>query len=197
MTLSRSHHPARFLALWVLANLTGGFLAGFLEENGLQFMATLVLTGAIIGTAQWIVLRNRGGFRWWPLISAMGWILSTLGTSLFQGLYRPAIEFLWNQVGLWEVFWINLFSQPLWILGMAIAQSLVLGSSRAAGVWLLASLVGAAANGVVSALLCRAWCPALPAALVGIVNGLGWATYGIVTGMAAIKLLGHSPTEKE
>lgn len=195
--------PVRFLFFWVLANLIGGFLAGFLEANGLQFMATLVLTGAIVGTAQGLVLRPWGGFRWWPVASAIGWVVSTFSSSLLQGLYRPAVDFLWHRVGLWEVFWINLITQPLWVLAMAIAQGVILRhrASRSvppkwncpAGVWILASLVGAVGHGAVSATLCAAWCPALPSTFVGIVNGLGWATYGLVTGIVVIKLLGPSP----
>lgn len=198
--------PVRFLFLWVLANLIGGFLAGFLEDNGLQFMATLVLTGAIVGTAQWLVLRPWGGFRWWPVASAIGWIVGTFSASLLQGLYRPAVDFLWHQVGLWEVFWINLIAQPLWVLTMAIAQGIILrrralrrvppASNRPVGVWILASLAGAVGHGAVSASLCAAWCPALPSALVGIVNGLGWATYGLITGLVVIKLPGPGPHQE-
>ncbi len=38
----------KFIALWMIANATGGFLVGFLEGNGLQFTATIGLTGAIL-----------------------------------------------------------------------------------------------------------------------------------------------------
>lgn len=197
ITLSRRSRPARFLAVWVLANLVGGFITGFLESNGLQFMATLVLTGAIVGTLQWLVLRPWGGFRWWPLASTIGWIVSTLINSLSDPLTDPIVTFLWNQVGLWEVFWLNVVNQPLWILGMAIAQALVLRQrGRPVKQWLLASLVGAASQGAVSASLCAAFCQALPLWLVGIVNGLGWATYGLVTGFVAHQFTGQNPSEE-
>lgn len=197
MTLSKPSHPARFLTVWVLANLVGGFIAGFLENNGLQFMATLVLTGAIVGTCQWLVLRNWGGFRWWPIASAIGWIVSTMISSLSYPLTDPVVAFLWNRVGLWEVFWVNLVNQPLWVLGMAIAQALVLRQrGRPAQLWILASLVGAALHGAVSASLCAAFCQALPLWLVGIVNGLGWATYGLVTGIVALQFTGRPPSEE-
>lgn len=178
-----------------MANLAGGFIVGFLENNGLQFMATLVLTGAIVGTMQWFVLRNWGRFRGWPLASSIGWIISTVLNRLINSLTEPLANFLWHQAGLWEVFWINLINQPLWILGMAIAQSVFLARRGAVGLWILASLIGAAANGAVSASLCAVWCQELPTALVGIVNGLGWATYGVVTGLAAIKLWVNPPRE--
>jgi hypothetical protein len=174
----------------------GGFIAGFLENNGLQFMAPLVLTGAIVGTSQWLVLRHWSGFRWWPLASAIGWIISTLINSLSYPLTNPVVQFLGEHVGLWEVFWLNVIDQPLWILGMAIAQALVLRQrGRPAKLWMLASLVGAALQGAISASLCAAFCQVLPVWLVGIVNGLGWATYGLVTGLVALQFRGTPPKE--
>jgi len=39
----------RFLILWMLANFLGGYLVSFLENNGLQFAATIFLTSFIMG----------------------------------------------------------------------------------------------------------------------------------------------------
>ena len=94
--LSWRSHPARFLTLWVLANLAGGCLIGFLENNGLQFMATLILSGAIIGSFQWLLLRRLGGFRWWPIASALGWIAAAYLDMGIRWLYVPLL----NQIGL-------------------------------------------------------------------------------------------------
>ncbi|MGG6295167.1 hypothetical protein ACQ4M4_12310 [Leptolyngbya sp. AN02str] len=182
-------HPAQWLAAWVGANFVGGFLVGFLENHGLQFAATLILTGAILGSAQWMVFCSTRRFRWWPLASAVGWIASTLLLAASQGLYRPAVDALWQQFGLWEVFWLNLVTGPLMVFGMAIAQSLVLQlRSYGTWAWILTSVLGGMAQGGVSAGLCAAACPWLPSWLVGIVSGCGWAAYGFITGLALIKL---------
>ena len=186
----------RFLGLWVGANFLGGFVVGLLENNGLQFMATLVLTGAIVGTAQWLVLKPQGGLRWWPLASALGWIVSTLTVAALGGVYQPVADLLWQSFGLWEVFWLNLVREPLAVAGMALAQGWLLqrhgrfAPGQAAPTlwgWLLVSLLGAALQGAVSASLCAALCPILSPLLVGLVHGLGWATYGLVTGIWLIR----------
>lgn len=188
-TIASGAPSARFLAAWVGANLVGGFVVGYLENNGLQFMATLILTGAILGSLQWCVLRlvlSRGsGLRWWPLASALGWIASTLLTTLMQGLYTPVVDGLWQTFGLWEVFWLSLVAEPLMILGMAIAQGLILRRrGLSLGSWVLVSLVGGALQGAASAAVCAGYCPILPPLWTGgIVYGFGWAVYGLVTGL--------------
>ncbi|MEO1069536.1 MAG: hypothetical protein AAFW95_10515 [Cyanobacteria bacterium J06638_6] len=192
--MTRSRHPIRLLSAWVLANLIGGFVVGFLENNGFQFMATLIWSGAIVGSFQWLVLRGQGQFGWWPMASATGWIVSTLVTSRADGFYRPLVEGLWSWLGGWEVLWLNVITEPMNILGMAIAQSLMLKPrGRSTGIWILASLVGAGVQGGVSATLCANFCAVLPTTLVGIVHGLGWAAYGVVTGVAAIYVLKPQP----
>ncbi|MEL6129259.1 MAG: hypothetical protein AAFR30_05035 [Cyanobacteria bacterium J06628_4] len=45
----------KFLLVWIIANSIGGFPIDFLENNGAQFIATLLLSGAIIGSMQWAV----------------------------------------------------------------------------------------------------------------------------------------------
>jgi hypothetical protein len=195
--------PLRFLIVWIGANLLGGFIVGLLENNGLQFMATLILTGAIVGSLQWVVLRKTGsGFRWWPVASAIGWIVGTLVVSGSYALFPPISDGLRNQFGLWEVFWLNLVTTPISVLAMALAQSLILsGKSRSAGVavgsWLLASIIGGAMLGAVSAALCAAFCQALPSVLVGLVDSLGWAVYGLVTGLSWLWLSGRDPEMSE
>jgi hypothetical protein len=174
----------RFLGLWVSANFGGGFVVGLLENNGLQFMATLMLTGAVVGTAQWWVLKSRGGFRGWPLASTLGWIISTLAVVALGGVYQPVVDLLWQSFGLWEVFWLNLVREPLAVAGMALAQGWILQRhGRTPWGWLLVSLLGAALQGAVSATLCALLCQNLPRLLVGLVNGFGWAVYGLATGL--------------
>ncbi|MGF1515287.1 MAG: hypothetical protein ACFB5Z_16525 [Elainellaceae cyanobacterium] len=182
--------PAKFLVLWTAANLLGGFIVGFLENNGLQFMATLVLAGAIAGACQWLVLRYAGyRLRWWAIASALGWIVGTFVRAFSQALYGPIATALYQQFGLWEGFWLNLLAAPITVLGMAVAQSILLGrGGRWTGGWLLASLLGGVALGVVGAGLCAAFCPSLSRSAVGIVDGLGWAGYGVITGVGWLML---------
>lgn len=186
----------RFLGLWVGANLVGGFVIGLLENNGLQFMATLALTGAILGTAQWMVLKPWGSLGWWPLASALGWIASTLAVTALGGIYRPVANLLWQTFGLWEVFWLSLVREPLVVAGMALAQGWLLQRQGRVSAWqaaptlwgwLWVSLLGGALQGAASAALCAALCPVLPSLMVGLVNGLGWAAYGLATGIWLIR----------
>lgn len=196
--------PLAILVAWVMAHFLGGFILGYLENNGGQFVATLFLSGAIIGSLQWAVLRGIGnrGRRWylWPVVSCLGWLVGTLlVVSLTLPVNYGVIE-LWRRFGLWEVFWLNVLNQPLWITVMAIAQGSMLSFStpcrwRTIGYWLLASGLGAALNGAVGATLCRAYCQVWPQAAVGIVPGLGWATYAAVTGIALCRLLQRRKAE--
>ncbi|MFG6094137.1 hypothetical protein SPB21_02755 [Leptothoe sp. ISB3NOV94-8A] len=187
-----------FLA-WIFANAIGGFLIGFLENNGAQFMATLFLSGAIIGSLQWLTFRlmHLQGGRWtlWPVASALGWIASTLLSILLSMLLVSLTSIVTSSTAeaiAWEEFWQNLLMNPsIWIWGMAIAQGMILSYHarqrwRILGVWLLASCLGAALNGAVSAILCRSVCQALPSSLIGLVDGKGWAVYGVITGFALL-----------
>ena len=197
--LSRRSHPIRFLTLWVLANLAGGYLVGFLENNGFQFMATLILSGAIIGSFQWLLLRRLGGFRWWPIASALGWIAAVYLDMGIRWLYVPLL----NQIGLSpsdEGFLLNLgLSRSVWISGMAIAQGVAVRPQRCrwTGVWLLSSLLGGAVATLLSRGLCATFCAALPPSLVGLVAGAGWAAYGLITGLVWLFLSGRHSDRQE
>ncbi|MEO1181312.1 MAG: hypothetical protein AAFX51_10765 [Cyanobacteria bacterium J06636_28] len=195
----------KFLLVWIIANSIGGFLIDFLENNGAQFIATLLLSGAIIGSMQWAVFIWVGlkGLKWllWPTASAMGWIIST-ALSSFHIRLDSLTETLASQVGLWEVFWLNLLLQPTWIIGMAIFQGLILGyrtrrRGRVLGVWLAASCLGAAIHGATSAALCRQFCWTLPRPLLGIIEAKGWAVYSIITGLALLWILNQMLTNDQ
>ncbi len=80
-------------------------------------------------------------------------------------------------------------------MGMAIAQTFVFDhqprltrpSTRPfANLWLLASLVGGAAQVMLGRLSCAAMCQSLPSVLVGLPAGIGWGGYGLVTGLALL-----------
>ena len=194
MTLWRTKKTKLFLA-WILANAIGGFLVGFLESNGAQFLATLFLSGAILGTSQWLIFRalNARGLRWilWPVISALGWIVGVM----LSILAMPTVDaiLLPIQDSFWKLFWTNLINGPMFISCMAIAQGIVLSYHarhrlRAIGVWLLASCTGAALNGAIGVILCRSICQIRPIGL-GLVDSKGWGLYGIITGIALLWVL--------
>ncbi|MEM1253926.1 MAG: hypothetical protein AAGI69_15965 [Cyanobacteria bacterium P01_H01_bin.21] len=183
-----------FLA-WIFANAIGGFLVGFLESNGAQFLATLFLSGAILGTSQWLIFRwlNAKSLRWtlWPVVSALGWIVGVMLSLLVSPI--KDVVLLPLQDSAWELFWINLINQPMFIFGMAIAQGIILSYHarhrlRALGVWLLASCTGAALHGAIGVILCRSVCQIQPIGL-GIVESKGWGLYGIITGIALLWVL--------
>ena len=193
-----------FLLAWVMANAIGGFLIGFLENNGAQFMATLFLSGAIIGSLQWGLLRWRGyrgrGWKFWPLVSSFGWIIGTLLSSVSISI-DSTVDALTAQFGLWDVFWLNLILQPIWVFGMAIAQGLILShynrpKMRTLVIWVVASCLGAALHGAVGAWFCNAFCPILSSTTTGLVQAKGWAAYGIVTGLAIAWLVTDTPAEQ-
>jgi hypothetical protein len=134
--------------------------------------------------------------RWWPLASALGWIGGNLVQASSHALYRPLVDFLWAHLGLWEVFWLNIVTNPIPFAAMAIAQGVVLiqyrqFSARTIGLWVLASAIAGAVYGGVSASLCLALCYSLPRILIGVVAGGGWAAYGLITGWVLLKFI-HS-----
>ena len=189
----------KILLVWILANAVGGFLVGFLESNGAQFMATLMLAGAIVGSFQWLTFRwlNPPGLHWtfWPVVSALGWIVGTTFISLLLPLGDRVAATV--ESGFWEVFWLSLINQPLWIVLMAMAQGLILSYNthqqhRIQVAWVLASCLGAAMHGAVSVVLCNHMCHRLPNTLVGIIESKGWAVYGVVTGITLLWGLGDN-----
>jgi hypothetical protein len=104
------------------------------------------------------------------------------------GFYQPVADRLGQSFGLWEVFWLNLLREPLAVAGMALAQGWILQRrGRSPWGWLLVSLLGAALQGAVSATLCALLCQSLPRLLVGLVNGFGWAVYGLATGIYLVR----------
>ena len=195
MTAWRTQKTKLFLA-WILANAVGGFLVGFLENNGAQFMATLFLSGAILGTSQWVIFRalNARSLRWtlWPVVSALGWITGVMLSLLAMPIVDAILLPIQDSFG--ERFWSNLIHEPMFISCMAIAQGMILSYHarhrlRTIGVWLLASCLGAALHGAISVVICSGFCQALPRELVGIVDSKGWAVYGIITGIALLWVL--------
>ncbi|MBE7383509.1 MAG: hypothetical protein F6J95_019090 [Leptolyngbya sp. SIO1E4] len=182
----------KFLLAWIVANFIGGFWVGYFEDNGMQFMATIVYTGIFIGTLQWAVLWWAGNrrSRWWlwPLVSALGWNFGITLLLFSVSFIGDIANGLAHQFGLWATFWSNLMLGPIWVSFMAIAQGVLLSrrtqfQGSVLGIWLLASWFGGAVNGATGAALCSAYCQVLPQALIGLVNGAGWGAYGLITGV--------------
>ncbi|MGF1535838.1 MAG: hypothetical protein ACFB4J_05025 [Elainellaceae cyanobacterium] len=190
---SRPTHRHRFLLAWAIANFIGGAIVNGLENYGLQFMATLLLAGAILGSLQGAVIRS-SQLRWWPVASAIGWIVGAYFMAFSQGLYRPLVDLLHTHLGLREGFWLNVIAAPIPVLGMALAQSLLLGrQGRPVWGWLVASLAGAILQGGTSAALCPWLCP-ISRPFVIVVGGLGWGAYGLLTGVAGMRLFARGNT---
>lgn len=182
-------HSGRFLTGWIAANFVGGFLVSTLENNGLSFAATIFLTGLTVGTLQWWVLRQAGGrLKWWPLASAVGWIAGILLWSLAWGWFAPELNGLLSPLALGEKVWGGM-TWVSWMMGMAIAQALIMGRhSRFASTWLVASFLGSIAQDIVQKSLCAFACQSLSSGLIGIVHGLGWAVYAVITGLALLRV---------
>lgn len=182
-----------FLLWWMLANTVGGAIIGALEEGGFQFLATLVLTGPVLGIAQWLVIRSYIGHTgWWVIGSSVGWFLGILLNIMATGILNSIVQVLLAVGGLWEVFWLNLVNEPVTAAVLGVSQWFVLRRHiQHAGRWILASAVGGAVHGAVGAALCAAVCQAITSAemATAVTYGAGWAGYGAVTGIMLVSLL--------
>ncbi|MBF1989008.1 hypothetical protein [Fischerella thermalis] len=187
----------KLLLWWVLANAVGGAIVGALEEGGFQFFATLVLTGPILGVAQWLVLRHYiRHTNWWVIASILGWYLGFPVTLVTREILNPILlEMLLAVSKLWEVFWLNAVNQLVTFTVLGVAQWLVLRQHlQQAWWWILASSVGGFVNGAVSAAVCAAACQTIAmkvnAQMAGaIAYGSGWTGSGLVTGIMLVWLL--------
>lgn len=190
---------------WAILNGTAGAIVGALEASGLQFAATLLLTGLCLGIAQWLILRNylRRSARWIG-VSAVAWVIGTQFVIYLSPVIDPTISFL-TRFGAWEVFWLNLIQQPLCLLILGIAQGFILRQlqhpARASMVeWVIGSAIGGLLQGGMSATSCAAICPALTqlgqaVLATAVVYGIGWIGYGVITGIVMQHLLQNRSME--
>ncbi len=193
-TASPTQGVFRIWLPWVLASAAGGAIVGALEAGGLQFLATLILAGFVVGAMQWLVLRSHLRAAWqWPLASGVGLLLGNLlNASLpISNLLEPLIG---PQAGPWGGIWLNMsfYLLPLTVAG--IAQWVVLRQQAGAGWWLAISAVGGLVLGAVGSAVCYAGCDMVTASAGAVVStavayGTGWAAYGIVTGWLLARLL--------
>ncbi|MBW4648182.1 MAG: hypothetical protein KME06_05710 [Kastovskya adunca ATA6-11-RM4] len=184
---------------WILASATGGAVVGALEAGSFQFLATLVLTGFVLGITQAFILRRRiqqSGL--WVLACAIGWFVGINATILLNGILDPTIAQLTAVGGIGEVFWLNVVQDLIILAVMGIGQWLVLrrqlSSSRW---WILASAIGGMIKGAVGSLVCAAACEAVQLAAgnqvaTAMSYGAGWAGYGVVTGVVLVGLFSAS-----
>jgi hypothetical protein len=193
---------------WVLANAASGAIVGALEEGGFQFFATLVLTGPVLGIAQWLVLRQylQSTGRW-VLASTGGWWLAISVRILLGGVLNPLAQLLWNRYGLWEVFWIDLVKEPVTLAVFGTVQWLVLQRYLwHTGLWVLASTVGGAVKGTLGSAVrevayetvaaASIWNGQVDAMVTAAVSyGVGWAGYGVVTAVGLVWILRIHPQQ--
>lgn len=201
----RIHYPRpRYFAFWLgwtLANGAGGALVGALEEGGFQFFATLVLSGPILGIAQWFVLRHYlRGTGIWILLSTVGWWLGINLGFLLDGILDLLVQGLLAIAGLWEVFWLNTVKEPVTLAVLGAAQWLILRRHfQGTGWWILASAAAGAVKGAGGSTVCAIACQAVALgirngqagamAAAALSSGAGWAGYGAVTGILLVWLL--------
>jgi hypothetical protein len=200
LVTTNSPERAGLWARWALATTVGGTLTGVLEGGGLQFLATLILTGLLVGLAQGLVLPARlGGAVPWIAASALGWVVGKIAQVALSGPLAALSRAL-APIGLWGVFWLNTLGEPISGAVLGAAQALILWRAiGGAGWWVAASAVGGMLQGAFGSTVCAAACA--PLALVGgdalatgVAYGAGWAAYGVLTGVVLGWLLGRKPT---
>jgi hypothetical protein len=181
---------------WTLATAIAGAIVGALEASGFQFLATLVFTGLFIGTAQWLILQHYipKSF-WWIAVSTLGWIFGILLMLSLDAVLDPIIQLL-TGLGAWEVFWMNLVSQPAVLAILGAAQLPILGRFvRKAYWWIPVSALGGALQGASGSTVAYVIQPEVLSGsfATALAYGSGWLTYGIVTGICLQWLLRHHP----
>ena len=130
---------------WTLATTIAGAIVGALEASGFELAATVFFTGLLIGTAQWLVLRQYipKAF-WWIVVSTLGWTFGLALVGYYITLFDPLIPFLVT-LGIWHVFGMRLVTQPIVLAILGAAQFPILRRFfRKAHWWILVSALGGA-----------------------------------------------------
>lgn len=178
-------HGTRFLLLWTVATALGGAVTGFLEGAGLQFFATLFLSGLLVGGAQALLIRRYTSAPLWVVVSSIGWLLGMqLAFILPTGELATTLT---AQLGLWETFWLSGLNTPLWLAPVLVGQAWLLRKHIAPVLWIGVGLLAAIAHGLVSATSCYVACDALGDPLAtAVVYASGWAVTGLATGVLLV-----------
>lgn len=171
---------------WLLASAIGGAVIGALSAPT-DFFWYLIMTGFVVGIAQWLVLRRYLPYaRWWILVSGLGWILGIMVGIMAREITAPTIELLESVSRPQGVFWLNVVNGTVYGAVLGVAQWLVLSRhTQRAGWWVFASTIGGAVNGGVGA----ACAVAIPWGGAALPYGAGWAGAGAVTGMVLVWLI--------
>lgn len=168
---------------WLLASAAGGAFIGSMAAPT-DFFWFLVMTGLVIGVAQWLVLRRYlPGAGWWILASAFGWFLGSLVLMTTVEIINPIADFLESVIRLG--IWGSAVTMILYGTVLGAVQWLVLRRhTQRAGWWVLASVIGGAVGGAVGAA-----CSEIPFGSAALTYGVAWAGSGAVTGMVLVWLL--------
>lgn len=188
------NNPAKHLTLWLswlLATTAGGTAIGTLVvlTGSNEIFVYLVLTGFVVGAAQWLVLRRYFQYAgWWILASGFAWIVSFLVMSMIGEITDPLAILISSVLGIWRVFGTNVVIGIGVGAGLGVAQWLVLRrQTQGAGWWVLASAVGGAVERAVAVSIAQ-MDGVSDTALPYIV---GWAANGAVTGIVLDWLLSN------
>ncbi|MGB3755066.1 MAG: hypothetical protein WBA07_01660 [Rivularia sp. (in: cyanobacteria)] len=177
------------LLSWILATGVGGAFIGYMAAPT-DFFWELIVTGFVVGIAQWVVLRRYiNSAIWWIVLSGFGWILGIYLMVFIGGILNPVVEFL-NSTGIfWQVFWLNIVQQPINFAVLGFAQSLLLRRYfRYTGWWILASTLSGVIRGGVGAYVCAATCKFGGGSIS---NGVGWAASAAITGILLLWLVNN------
>lgn len=194
-TNNRSMTTSTLFLSWILVNALGGFVVGGLEAWRFQFLATLVLSGPILGAVQWFVLWQGLGMNLlWVLVSSVGWFLGIAVSIYASPLTDPLIQALYAALGQWEVLWLNAVNQTIVLSLFGLAQWVLLRRRvETAALWIPISALAGLAYGVAGASFCAAACDPLGRSLgsiaaTGMSSAVAWAAYSIVTGYALVRI---------
>lgn len=177
------------LLFWILTTGAAGTFIGYMAAPT-DFFWELIVTGFVVGIAQWVVLRRYiNSAIWWILLSGFGWILGIYLMIFTNSILDALVEFLTSTKGFWQVFWLNITHEPIKFAVFGFAQWLVLRRYfRYTGWWILASALSGGIRGGVGAYVCAATCKFGGGSIS---NGVGWATSAAITGILLLWLVNN------
>ena len=193
-----------FWIKWVLVSAVGGAVGlvvgvsvGEAVGEAMGAFAGLAVGWALVGTAQWIVLRKRvcrSG--WWVLASAVGGLLSAAVGGLVGVSVGPLVGLIvgmaasWAVVGTaqWMVLRERVHGSGWWVLVTAVGGAVggLVGGSVGVLVSVLVGMVGLAVSDDVPNVLGAVAVTVLLGSCAGVL-----AVGGAITGFALIMLLRH------
>jgi hypothetical protein len=184
MTISSSQLKPIALA-WVFLTIIGGGISGWLVQISGGFLGD-VLTGFVIGIAQWIGLARFIQYSWlWAIATGLGWVLGW-GNLLINIPIGNFAETLSSIFSLPESIFLLPFRNAIQLALAGLAQWLILSRQfQKTWIWLPTSILGGGALGLVGASFCAAYCDSLMTSagreVLGIaLGGISWLSYALV-----------------